>query len=56
MAGKIVWNCAKPMIDAMHISLIDAAAQLGAATHGLFMALSLSLLLIPAGALRLRCP
>lgn len=52
MAGKIVWNCAKPMIDAMHISLIDTAAQLGAAV----LALSLSLLLIPAGALRLRCP
>jgi hypothetical protein len=52
MAEQHVRECATSMIDGFQISLIDASAQLGAA----LLALSLSVLLIPAGALRLRCP
>ena len=51
MAGHVNRKRTSNMIDGTSISLIESAAQLGSA----LLALSLALLL-PAGALRLRCP
>ncbi len=52
MAGLFIEEDATKMIDGQHISLISAGANLAAAT----LALTLGLLLLPAGALRLRNP
>ena len=52
MAGQHVKDNVEFMIDGFQSSLIDAAARFGAAT----LALTRSLLLLPAGGLRLRCP
>ena len=52
MAGQHVKDNVEFMIDEFQSSLMVAAGQLGAAT----LALTRFLLLLPAGALRLRCP
>ena len=52
MAGQHVKDNVEFMINGVQSSLMGAAGQLGAAT----LALPRSLLLLPAGALRLRCP